>query len=164
MNSATILCPDKTAVGQVGVKNDKIDGSSNFNNNIFSHFEKDISLMEKSFAWYFQLRFMSIFTTRYLTLSIGQKSLLQQSYWYTIDYVISKVTSLAKCYCLRSFIYNKIKKEVLEQILEGCQNIKQQHQGENHLRIHTDYIRYTGFEPIIWNPRIPWWFDFSNSI
>ena len=107
MNSATILCPDKAAVGQVGVKNDKIDGSSNFNNNIFSHFEKDISLMEKSFAWYFQLRFMSIFTTRYLTLSIGQKSLLQQSYWYTIDYVISKVASLAKCYCLRSFIYNK---------------------------------------------------------
>ena len=50
LNTATILSPDKTAVGQVGVKNDKIDGFSNFNNKTFSHFEKDISLMEKSFT------------------------------------------------------------------------------------------------------------------
>ena len=51
MHIATILSPDKSVAGQVGVKNSKIDGSSNFKTKIFSHFEKKalslFSLMER---------------------------------------------------------------------------------------------------------------------
>ena len=33
------------------------------------------SLMERSLTWYWQLRFVSIFTSRYLTLSVGYRLL-----------------------------------------------------------------------------------------
>ena len=35
-----MLSPDKTTVGEVGVKNSKLDGSQYFKTNIFSHFKE----------------------------------------------------------------------------------------------------------------------------
>ena len=82
--------------------------SSYFNNDLFSHIEKDISLMERSFTWYFELRFISSFTSRYLTL-LTEYSVLPHSFFFkspsNFFCLDLKITISASFYTEWSFIY-----------------------------------------------------------
>ena len=148
------------------------------------------SLMERLLTWYCQLRFVSIFTPKYLTISVGYsllpynlifkspssffcldlkitisvfftlseilfafnhfawcfKSALTHLFSFSLELlrqeisVISKVVNFAEFYCfikVKQLYIVKIE-WVLEQILEGRHNLKQQDQIHIHLWIHTD--------------------------